>query len=96
MKFLVVDHPCTNRANVVRWIESCGHTAKLKDIPCTLEHDVVLVLPGNGTFLAYLEFLEKNGWIQVIENQLKNRMPVVGICAGMQILSHKSRENKGR
>ena len=52
-----------------------------------------LLLPGVGAFDAGMERLEESGLIPVLtERVLKDQVPVLGICLGMQMLSRRSEE----
>ena len=54
-----------------------------------------IVLPGQGAFSSCMEGLKKiNGIISALENAvLKNKIPFLGICVGMQLLADKGYEN---
>ena len=52
-----------------------------------------LILPGVGHFDHAIDLLNQSGMRQAIETQvLKNNVPILGICVGMQILSNRSDE----
>ena len=54
-----------------------------------------LILPGVGAFDHAMEQLEQSGMRQRLDELvLDNRMPIVGICVGMQMLAHSSDEGK--
>ncbi len=54
-----------------------------------------IILPGVGAFNYALEQLQKSGLRETIEELvLKQKVPVMGICVGMQILAHSSEEGK--
>lgn len=54
-----------------------------------------LVLPGVGAFDETMRILRDSGMIEALNKQvLKNKVPVIGICVGMQILSKKSDEGE--
>jgi glutamine amidotransferase len=52
-----------------------------------------LVIPGVGSFDAGMRRLENSGWIGVLNQAaFERRMPILGICLGMQLLCRKSGE----
>ena len=54
-----------------------------------------LVLPGVGSFDETMKILRDSGMIEALNKQvLEKKVPVIGICVGMQILSKKSDEGK--
>jgi glutamine amidotransferase len=56
-----------------------------------------LVLPGVGAFDHVMSLLEKTGIRQALDDLVRQRhIPVLGICAGMQIMAHSSEEGRLR
>lgn len=54
-----------------------------------------LILPGVGAFDHAMEQLEQSGMRpRLDELVIQNKVPVVGICVGMQMLAHSSDEGK--
>lgn len=56
-----------------------------------------LVLPGVGAFDHAMELLDASGMRPLLEEKVTgDKVPVVGICVGMQILADTSEEGQGR
>lgn len=54
-----------------------------------------VILPGVGAFDHAMEQLEQSGMRQQLDELvIQNKVPVVGICVGMQMLAHSSDEGK--
>ncbi len=54
-----------------------------------------LILPGVGAFDETMRILRDSGMIEALNKQvLENKVPVIGICVGMQILSKRSDEGE--
>jgi imidazole glycerol-phosphate synthase subunit HisH len=54
-----------------------------------------LILPGVGSFDQAMKLLAKSGMRDTIDSMvLKNDVPIIGICVGMQILGKSSEEGK--
>lgn len=52
-----------------------------------------IILPGVGAFDETISMLDKSGFRRVLDKEvLENKVPVLGICVGMQILADKSEE----
>jgi glutamine amidotransferase len=52
-----------------------------------------IILPGVGAFDETISMLDDLGFRTVLDNEvLNNKVPVLGICVGMQILAEKSEE----
>ena len=54
-----------------------------------------LILPGVGHFDHAMELLQQSGMRDTLDNLvLREKVPVIGICVGMQILARGSEEGK--
>jgi glutamine amidotransferase len=54
-----------------------------------------LILPGVGAFDHAMELLNQSGMRETIDEMvLEKRVPVLGVCVGMQILAHSSTEGQ--
>ena len=51
-----------------------------------------VILPGVGSFSKGMEHLKKNNMISVIKGCAKKKVPILGICLGMQLLTKTSDE----
>lgn len=55
-----------------------------------------IVLPGVGAFDHAMQLLDSSGMRGALEERvLGDRIPVIGVCVGMQILANRSEEGKG-
>jgi glutamine amidotransferase len=56
-----------------------------------------IVLPGVGAFDHAMELLDASGMRRALDRKVMDeKVPVVGICVGMQILADTSEEGQGR
>lgn len=56
-----------------------------------------LILPGVGSFDHAILSLEKSGMKEIITDLVLNKkIPILGICIGMQILAHSSEEGTSK
>ncbi len=60
-----------------------------------IEHATKLILPGVGAFDHAMERLNNSGMREALDRAvLKNQIPVLGICVGMQMLAASSDEGE--
>lgn len=89
----VIDLSLGNVGSVVNMIKKAGGRAEIVADPVRLKDCDRLVLPGVGAFDRGMERLESLGWIPVLEEWvLRKRMPILGICLGLQLFCRKSEE----
>lgn len=91
---VIVDYGLGNLASVLNMFKKTGHT---NVIISNKENDIKsaskLLLPGVGAFDKGMENLEESGLIPALNYKvLEQKIPVLGICLGMQLLSKKSEE----
>lgn len=83
-------------------ISAIGNIYERLKIPFKIVHnpDVVkgaqkIILPGVGAFDETISMLDQSGFRKVLDKEvLENKVPVLGICVGMQILAQNSEEGK--
>ena len=64
--------------------------AKTKEQILSADH---IILPGVGAFDETVSTLHENGFIDVFNKKvLDEKVPILGICVGMQMLAHSSEE----
>ena len=72
-----------------------------QEVVVTRKKEIILsadkiILPGVGAFGDAMDNLEKYGLIEVIKEAVKRKIPLLGICLGMQILFERSEETPGK
>lgn len=66
---------------------------RIADRPEEVNGSEKIILPGVGAFDETISMLDESGFRAVLDHEvLKNKVPVLGICVGMQILANKSEE----
>lgn len=89
----IVDYGMGNLGSVANMFRRIGAPATISSSPHALEQATKIVLPGVGAFDAGMQSLEERGLRAILERKaLKERVPVLGICLGAQLLTSGSEE----
>jgi len=61
----------------------------------SLSRATKIILPGVGSFDWAMRKLHQSGMIETLNDKVKNeKVPVLGVCVGMQIMAHSSEEGE--
>jgi glutamine amidotransferase len=89
----IVDYGIGNIGSVARMIEKSGGIARRITSPKELINSTKIILPGVGNFDHGMSQLISLGWVEILDEKvMKNGIPLLGICLGMQLLCNKSEE----
>lgn len=89
----IVDCGIGNISSVRRMLESVGVESIVTDKPQDLARATKIILPGVGHFDSVMGALSNLGLVDLLKNMVDiEKIPVLGICAGMQILCRCSEE----
>lgn len=84
-----------NLGSVKNMFKRVGAKAIISSNIDEIESANKLLLPGVGAFDAAVKALSKRGLIELIKHKAeKEKIPILGICLGMQLLTDKSEEGK--
>jgi glutamine amidotransferase len=92
MEVTLIDSPVANVANIARALRTAG-----ADLRVTRDAEVIagarkLVLPGVGSFIAAMQWLQENAIDSAIRRAVASGAALLGICVGHQILFDVSYE----
>jgi glutamine amidotransferase len=91
----IVDYGLGNINAFLTLYKRLGIAAAAASTPAALVDATHLILPGVGAFDHAIELLEASGLRPTLEEMVHERkIPVLGICVGMQILANSSEEGK--
>jgi glutamine amidotransferase len=90
----IVDYGMGNLNSLVNMFNRIGSFAKIESDPEKIATAEKLVLPGVGSFDTAMKFINSIPNLRDILNRkaLIEKVPVLGICLGMQIITYSSDE----
>jgi glutamine amidotransferase len=90
---IVIDYEMGNIGSIINMIKKAGGEAVLSSDLARIETAEKLILPGVGSFDAGMQNLDKLGLVDVLRRRvIREKVPILCICLGMQLLSEKSEE----
>ena len=88
MKIKILDYGMGNHMSVIKAIKYLGYDCEIIDDLNLTKNVDFLILPGVGSYDKAIKNLEKSKNINSIkELALKKKIPILGICLGMQLFS---------
>jgi len=91
---LIIDYGMGNLRSVMNAFESLGCPAKIAHHPEELRAGERIVLPGVGAFGDGMEHLRTSGWLDVLEEEVRQKGKLfLGLCLGMQLLATTGTEH---
>jgi len=90
---VIVDYRMGNVGSVLNMLRKIGAPAKVSADAGEISRADRLILPGVGAFDTGMTHLNASGLLPVLREQaLERKKPILGICLGMQLLTHSSEE----
>lgn len=89
----IIDYNTCNVGSISNMLRKLGHESKITNDLSEINESSKLILPGVGSFDKGMQNLEDLGIGEVIKNRVKiDKIPILGICLGMQLLTKRSDE----
>jgi glutamine amidotransferase len=88
----LIDSPVANVANIARALRTVGAELQVTRDPDAIANAEKLVLPGVGSFIAAMRWLEENRIDAAIHEAVKRGASLLGVCVGHQLLFDVSHE----
>lgn len=89
----IVDYDIGNLAAVANMLQRIGAVSEVTADPERIKLAERIILPGNGAFDACMRNLRASGLIPLLEHRVfSERIPLLGICVGAQMLGNGSEE----
>tara|TARA_R110001592_G_scaffold114824_6_gene315000 strand:+ start:2772 stop:3380 length:609 start_codon:yes stop_codon:yes gene_type:complete len=92
----IIDYGMGNLGSMVNMFKRLGIKAKAEADPVVIEAATKIVLPGVGAFDAAMQRInDLPGLREALERKaLVEKVPVLGVCLGMQLFTRSSEEGK--
>lgn len=92
----VVDYGMGNLGSIANMLKKLGAGACVTQDPEMVARAEKLILPGVGSFDRGMKNLEAFGLIPALHQRvLHDKVPILGLCLGMQLFSQRSEEGAG-
>lgn len=89
----IIDYGSGNISAIGNIYERLNIAYKVAKIPSEIIGAEKLFLPGVGAFDETMILLENSGFKKALDLEVKiNKVPIIGICVGMQVLGYSSEE----
>lgn len=95
MTICVVNSGVANVRSVVNMVKRHKVLAKIVDAPEELDEASAVILPGVGSYDAAMKRLRSgNLYAALTQAAMERRIPVLGLCLGMQLMAEGSEEGE--
>ena len=91
----IIDYDAGNLKSVEKALLFLGEEAKVTSNPEEILGADKIILPGVGAFGDAMEKLNTSGLSETIREAVKRKIPLLGICLGLQLLFEASEESPG-
>ena len=91
-KVAIIDYGSGNLASVSRALSAVGFSSLNVKRPAQIHDDHILLLPGVSSFPLAMDRLRAHDLAGAIRGRVESGQPLLGICAGMQLLFDQSTE----
>jgi len=89
----IVDYGLGNLGSIKNMLKKIGADSVITSDPEVIAKADKLILPGVGSFDNGMKNLKELGLIDLLNKKvLEDKVPVLGICLGMQLITKKSEE----
>jgi glutamine amidotransferase len=91
----IIDYDAGNIKSVEKALSALGENVMLTREPEQILEAEKVILPGVGAFGDAMEKLHRYGLVDVLHQVVEKKIPLLGICLGLQLLFEKSAESEG-
>ena len=91
----IINYGLGNLGSIQNMLKKTGHSSKIVSNPDELGSATKIILPGVGSFDTGIRNLSDGNWLNILnEKVLVERIPVLGICLGLQLMCKTSEEGR--
>jgi len=84
----IIDYGMGNLLSVKNSLDYLGEESEIYDHPTSILNADKIILPGVGSFPDCIKNLKEKGFINVLNRLvLAQKIPILGICLGMQVMA---------
>lgn len=92
---VIIDYGLGNLGSIANMLKKIGVPAAVSGDPAVIEQADKLILPGVGAFDQGMHNLAERGLLPLLNARVQqDRIPVLGVCLGMQLLTRRSEEGQ--
>lgn len=89
----IVDYGMGNLGSITNMFKYIGVSTKISSDPADIQNAEKLLLPGVGAFDEAMNRINQSGIKEILDKKvLDEKIPILGICLGMQLLTNSSEE----
>ncbi len=94
---VVVDYGVGNLGSIVNMLKKAGAKAVSSSDPDVLQQAEKIILPGIGAFDAGMNKLNEHGLVPLLNYlALEKKVPFLGLCLGLQLMTKNSEEGEAQ
>ncbi|HLG35397.1 MAG TPA: imidazole glycerol phosphate synthase subunit HisH [Bacteroidia bacterium] len=92
---VIIDYETGNLGSIRNMMKKIGCEAKISSSLLDIENASKLILPGVGAYDSGMTKLHSKEMIPVLHKKvIEDKIPILGLCLGMQLMTKKSEEGK--
>jgi imidazole glycerol-phosphate synthase subunit HisH len=89
----IIDYKIGNLGSIKNMLKRIGVAATITGDIAEIEKAEKLILPGVGHYDYGMQNLQQSGLVPILNQRvLQNKVPILGICLGVQLLTESSEE----
>ena len=91
----IIDYGAGNISSIQNMLKKIGTDSVITSNPKEIFSAKKIILPGVGSFDTGMNLLSERGWIEILnEKVLNEKITVLGVCLGLQLMCRQSEEGK--
>jgi len=89
----IINYGCGNIGSISNMLKKISLNHTIATLPDEVLKATSLILPGVGHFKEGMRVLSEDGWLPILNQKvIIDKIPVLGICLGMQLMTSYSEE----
>lgn len=91
----IVDYGTSNLGSMKNMLKKIGVETRFASTPADIDDATKIIVPGVGAFDAGMRALNESGMVPALNRKaLEERVPILGVCLGMQLMTRRSEEGE--